>query len=86
LEKNPKQEHDLAGHCKLAVGSLINWLLFGHGFEGEREPEFHELGDRFDQHNKAIVHPMMLLAMCASRFFMNVPVVNGYLKVGTRVN
>jgi hypothetical protein len=53
--------------------------LFGYGFEDERE--FYELANRLDQHNKAILHPIMLLAMGTPRFFMRMPVVNKYIKV-----
>jgi len=40
------EEHDIMRHVDRAVGSIINVIMFGFRFHGEREEEFYELKRR----------------------------------------
>jgi len=76
-----KKEHDIYEHCELSAGSLINSLLFGYSFEGDREHEFHDVVTRFREHSRAIFNPIMLIAMNNPTFFMKLPFFGYYIKV-----
>ncbi|KAI1702518.1 cytochrome p450 domain-containing protein [Ditylenchus destructor] len=41
--ENGIKEHDIASHVEIGIGSIINMLLFGYRFYGEREFEFRKI-------------------------------------------
>ncbi|KAI1730109.1 cytochrome p450 domain-containing protein [Ditylenchus destructor] len=47
------QEHDIISLVDLAVGSVLNQIIFGHRFLGESQEEFYMLKAILDEHIKA---------------------------------
>ncbi|KAH7707311.1 Protein CYP-33E2 [Aphelenchoides avenae] len=65
------QEHNVVAHVDLAVGSVINQVLFGYRFSGEKEPEFRQIKSCLDAILVEMSNPISgCVAMCPSlRFF-----------------
>uniref|UniRef100_A0A914VK46 Cytochrome P450 n=1 Tax=Plectus sambesii TaxID=2011161 RepID=A0A914VK46_9BILA len=54
---------DLAGYLDICVGSIINAILFGYRFEGEKLAEFYDMKEMLDNHMRLAGRPEMLLIM-----------------------
>uniref|UniRef100_A0A914WU73 Cytochrome P450 n=1 Tax=Plectus sambesii TaxID=2011161 RepID=A0A914WU73_9BILA len=52
---------DIVPYLDVCVGSIINALLFGYRFEGEKLPDFHNLKRMLDDHMRLIADPRMAL-------------------------
>ncbi|KAI6174478.1 Cytochrome P450-33C9 [Aphelenchoides bicaudatus] len=67
------KEHDLYGFVDIAIGSIINALLFGYRFHGEKEGEFSDLKQRVQSHVTVGGHPMVMMAIPYPNFFKHIP-------------
>ncbi|KAI6174620.1 Cytochrome P450-33C9 [Aphelenchoides bicaudatus] len=67
------KEHDLYNHVDVAVGSIINVLLFGYRFHGEKEHEFFDLKTRVQAHINSIGHPLVFMSMTHPYFYKRLP-------------
>ncbi|KAH7715420.1 Protein CYP-33C1, partial [Aphelenchoides avenae] len=66
-------EHDLPGRIDVAIGSVINALLFGYRWDDDKESEFFELKKLVSELMKAGGSPSWMLICSFSRLFMNLP-------------
>ncbi|KAI1705901.1 cytochrome p450 domain-containing protein [Ditylenchus destructor] len=60
------KEHDTIKRIELAVGSVINQLLFGYRFSAEREEEFAALKEILDELQEALAKPVSATVMMFS--------------------
>ncbi|KAI6239891.1 Cytochrome P450 33C9 [Aphelenchoides fujianensis] len=74
------KEHPLPEHVDLAIGSIINALLFGYGFRGEKRAEFFDLKQRVALHVKMLGHPLTMVAMPNPRLFLKLPFIGRYVQ------
>ncbi|KAH7710349.1 Protein CYP-33C1 [Aphelenchoides avenae] len=72
------KEHDVPGHIDLAVGSVINSLLFGYRLRGEHEADFYRLKMNNDALLKAFGSPWTLLSIIAPALFKRLPLFKAH--------
>ncbi|KAI6174566.1 Cytochrome P450-33C9 [Aphelenchoides bicaudatus] len=67
------KEHDMYNHTDLAVGSIINNLLFGYRFHGKKKPEFADLKSRVQTFLTTMGHPLVFMSMPSPYFYKRLP-------------
>src|SRR4051794_25461353 len=73
------KEHDLYDHVDVAVGSIINALMFGYRFSGEKRNEFFDLKLRAQKHVQSIGHPLVMMAILNPKLYMKLPIFKKHL-------
>ncbi|KAI6193226.1 Cytochrome P450-33C9 [Aphelenchoides besseyi] len=68
-----QKEHDLYNHVDLAIGSIINGLLFSYGFHGRKKQQFYDLKARVQKHIASNGHPLTLMSMKSPNFYKKLP-------------
>uniref|UniRef100_A0A914ED72 Cytochrome P450 n=1 Tax=Acrobeloides nanus TaxID=290746 RepID=A0A914ED72_9BILA len=76
--KNGITEHDLADQFQISVGSVINAVLFGYRFEGEKLQEYNEIKKYVDDMIKVLANPVSLIMWKNTELFKYVPLFRGY--------
>ncbi|KAI6180044.1 hypothetical protein M3Y98_00676800 [Aphelenchoides besseyi] len=74
------EEHDIVDLLDLAVGSIINAVLLGYRFHGEKRSEFFELKDTVQSHIKMLGHPLVMVAMPNPKLFLKIPLLSRYVR------
>ncbi|KAH7712812.1 CBN-CYP-33C9 protein [Aphelenchoides avenae] len=72
-EAKMKDEINVAGHVDLAIGSIINSLMFGYSLHGEHEEEFHFLKKNLACFVEAFGDPFILSAMGRPKLLRHFP-------------
>ncbi|KAH7725792.1 Protein CYP-33C9 [Aphelenchoides avenae] len=68
-----RDEHDVPRHIDLAVGSIINSLLFGYRFRGERVEEFTVLKEYLKRLFESFTDPWVMVGVQNPQFWRNLP-------------
>ncbi|KAH7711212.1 Protein CYP-33C9 [Aphelenchoides avenae] len=55
------KRHEIAEHIDVAIGSVVNSLVFGYRFRGERRSEFFDLKRKVAAHIRCFGHPLMMM-------------------------
>ncbi|KAI6222259.1 Cytochrome P450-33C9 [Aphelenchoides besseyi] len=74
------EEHNIVGLFDVAIGSIIQTVLFGYRFHGEKRGEFFELKDKVQAHIKVLGHPLVLVAMPNPKLFLKIPFLGRYVR------
>lgn len=76
---NGVKEHDLYGHVDITIGSIINVILFGYRFHGEKESEFGDLKSRVQDHITVSGHPLVAMSIMHPNVFKHLPFFRGII-------
>uniref|UniRef100_A0A183C9Z4 Cytochrome P450 n=1 Tax=Globodera pallida TaxID=36090 RepID=A0A183C9Z4_GLOPA len=57
----------------VAVGSIINNLMFGYRFEGDKEREFWDIKRSLDEHVRSFGNPLTMIWLCYPHLLGHVP-------------
>ncbi|KAI6195869.1 Cytochrome P450-33C9 [Aphelenchoides besseyi] len=76
-----QEEHDLYNHVDLAIGSIINGLLFSYGFHGRKKQQFYDLKARVQKHIASNGHPLTLMSMKSPNFYKKLPVFKEQIQI-----
>ncbi|KAI1706803.1 cytochrome p450 domain-containing protein [Ditylenchus destructor] len=70
---NKDAEYDIVEHIDIAIGSIINSILFGYRFHGEKLSEYHTLTTLLRNMFNAFTNPLALLGLKYPKFCSKVP-------------
>uniref|UniRef100_A0AC35UFP6 Cytochrome P450 n=1 Tax=Rhabditophanes sp. KR3021 TaxID=114890 RepID=A0AC35UFP6_9BILA len=64
---------DIRKHVDMCIGSVINGLLFGYSFEGDKIEEFEYVKELLDKQSKLIFSPLSMIIMPYYKYVKNLP-------------
>ncbi|KAI1702570.1 cytochrome p450 domain-containing protein [Ditylenchus destructor] len=72
-----EEEYDLVEEVDIAVGSIINSILFGYSFHGEKYAEYQTLQTLMHELFKSFLKPLVLPTLTHPKFFSKIPFFGG---------